>query len=249
VFDTDFEDDCKDIVQRRKKLTQELKKTAGTPAEQKFFALEQNVTEEEHVGLTTSAQKRKKPKRRVTKWQRGYTPRPKRVNTSTRMEKDGQTLEVNGIDKDLDGVGSGEDEQVVENNSADDMCNSIVEDEDSRTSGGFDMQQSSTQSVRDLETSHIFTIDENQLIQLEKDLVECTENYSMEPLERLFCQLTECVRPFKLKYDRSSLIEIIRSMLPSNSQQKALSNSYSTPQRQHGGLPPSPTSRSRSGRL
>ena len=228
-MDTDFEEDCKEIVQRRKTLTNQLKKTEKE-GEQTFFSFtdvqdQANQLEEE----TPNTLRKRKPRRRVSKWQRGYTPKPKRVKD--KADKDDQ-VESNDHEKENEEhVSAGEDEELEKNSplveNADGICD--VEDEDSRFSASA--MDTSSQSIH--ESTSILRIDEQQLLLIEKDLLKRTKDLAVEPLERLFCHLMECVRQFKHRYDRGDLIEMMRIRLPPAPRQ-AISSNMSSPNRKSG---------------
>ena len=209
-MDTDFEDDCKDIVRRRKSLTCKLKKT-DNESEENFFSLK-DVNEEanELHGATPNANRKRKPKRRISKWQRGYTPKPKKVKE--KQDKDDQ-IEENGIEKENEDHASADEPEDQEENgqleeNTDGLCD--LEDEDSRLSATI--MDTSSQSVH--ENTCILRVDEEQLLVIENDVLKLTKDLAVEPLERLYCHLMECVRQFKHRYDRTDLIEMMRSGLP-----------------------------------
>ena len=227
-MDTDFEDDCKEIVRRRKTLTHQLKK-GDRENEPVYFSLPDAQDEAKDCGgETPNAFRKRKPKRRVSKWQRGYTPKPKRVKDKT--DKDDQS-EANDIGKEnekhvsADEHDNEENMQSVENVNG--TCN--IEDEDSRISASS--VDTSSQSINEIHS--VLRIDEQQLLNIEMDLLKLTEDFAIESLEKLFCYLMECVRQFKYRYDRSDLIEMMRSTLPPAPTQTISSNS-SLPNRKSG---------------
>ena len=81
--------------------------------------------------------------------------------------------------------------------------------------------------------SSTFSLDEEQLTKLEKELLKQTKNLEIEPLERLYCHLMESVRKFKNRYDRTDLIETMRPRLPFASNE-ATQRSPSSPNRKAG---------------
>ena len=91
-MDTDFEENCKEIVSRRKTLTGKLKKTDKD--EEKFFSMAeaQEPTDDLNASLQNSQRKRK-PKRRISKWQRGYTPKPKKIKDKNDKEEPIETID------------------------------------------------------------------------------------------------------------------------------------------------------------
>jgi hypothetical protein len=104
-----------------------------------------------------------------------------------------------------------------------------VEDEDSRFSASA--MDTSSQSMHEI--SSVLQIDEQQLLLIEKDLLKLTKDLAVEPLERLFCHLMEYVRRFKHRYDRTNLIEMMRSRLPPDPKLPVSSNT-SSPNRKSG---------------
>ena len=122
-MDTDFEDECKEIVARRKKLTKELEELSGGDDD-----------DEENGGANTdcnssvaAARKRKKPMRKSA-WSKGLTPkRPKR----TREEQEDEE------DEDNDGDDGGEGEaEAMEGAAAADTSGGLPTRTSSRTRSG-----------------------------------------------------------------------------------------------------------------
>ena len=207
-MDTDFEDNCKDIVCRRKTLTVKLKKTEKD-TEEKYFAITDVAEEANEFGtVTPNSHRKRKPKRKLSKWQRGYTPKPKKVKDKQDKEDQMETHTPENEEH----ASADEPEEVEQNGqlceNTDGACD--LEDEDSRLSASaLDI---SSQSVH--ETNSTFCLDEEQLTKLEKELLKLTKNLEIEPLERLHCHWMECVRKFKHRYDRTDLIPMMRSGLP-----------------------------------
>ena len=228
-MDTDFEDDCKEIVERRKKLSNQLKKTTVN-GDQQFFSLERTQEDSAKTGgATPNAIRKKKPKRRVTKWQRGYTPRPKRAKDKTDKE---EHAEASGTEKNNDEHNStdAEDEHEDHNrllDNSEELCN--IDDEESRLSASA--MDASSQSIHEI--SGVLQIDEAQIELLMSQLVHRTKDFAVEPLERLFCQLMECARQFKYRYDRTGLIEVMQSKLPPEPRQQT-SSIPASPSRKSG---------------
>ena len=102
-MDTDFEDECKEIVARRKKLTKELEDLSGDDDE------EENGGANTDCNSSVSAgRKRKKPMRKSA-WSKGLTPkRPKRP----REEQNGAEEDDEDEDNDGEDGGKGEVEDM-----------------------------------------------------------------------------------------------------------------------------------------
>ena len=210
-MDTDFEEDCKEIVRRRKSLTTELKKTEKE-SDKKFFSMagHQNEKNESCMSAANSHRKRK-PRRKISKWQRGYTPKAKK--TKDKLDKDDQT-EPNSAEKDIDEVvNDGNPDGQDENGNSDENSDAMydIENEDTRLSASAIDISAQTPNAK----SPVFQLDEEKLVALEKELLKQTDNLAVEHIERLYCHLIECVRTYQYRHNRSNLVEVMRCGLPS----------------------------------
>ena len=212
-MDTDFEEDCKEIVRRRKSLTTQLKKTEKD-SDKKFFSFADTADEKSESAMTAinPHRKRPKPRRKISKWQRGRITKPKKVKEKSDKEEQN---EQNSPEKELDEEVNGEDNCEQDDGKSDENSDAMedVEDEDTRPSTlALDV---SSQSANEVCTT--FELDEEKLKVIEEDLLKQTDNYPVENVERLYCHLMDCVRKFRHRNDRNNLIEILRRGLPSAS--------------------------------
>ena len=100
-MDTDFEDNCKEIVGRRKKLTEKLKK----PQESVSFDPKTNQIVKSSVAQRRSGEsaKPKKKKRQKTRWSSGFVPKPKpKPKPKDTSDKEDENSEHNNDGSDTD---------------------------------------------------------------------------------------------------------------------------------------------------
>jgi len=162
-MDTDFEDNCKEIVQRRTKLTEKLKK----PQESVSFDPRTNQIVKSSVAQRRSGESSAKPKKkkaRKSRWSSGFVSKP------NRKPKPKDTS-----DKD--------DENSEHNNDGSDT------DEPDTT----------------LNDSKDLKVDQKKLKKIEDDLINKTEEFTTEVLERIYITLNECVVQYRNVYDRTQL--------------------------------------------
>ena len=192
-MDTDFEDECKDIVERRKKLTKKLSEMPATPTP----AAASNATA--NNGTPASQQKKRHPRKRVSAWARGTTPSNKkrraRVSSSTANNSAQQSNDEE----------SGEEEEEEDNKEEEN-----VEQEQQGRSTRRD-NRSSSNSPRDLaRTSNMVPtggvrIDQSRLKSLQEKTVRITDGYNVESLERTYTALENIVASYSAKADRTQL--------------------------------------------
>ena len=210
-MDTDFEEDCKEIVRRRKSLTSTLKKTEKE-TEKKYFSIV-GSTLENGESATTNLYRKRKPRRKISKWQRGYTPKPKKAKDKS--DKDDQ-MDPNGTEKEMVGEEHGNNhDDLDENGNSDEHSETVddIEDEDSRLSAA--VLDISCPSANEITSS--FELNEEHLIAVEDDLVKQTDNYPVEHVERIYCHFMDIVRKYLHRNDRNNLIDTMRRGLPNPS--------------------------------
>ena len=97
-MDTDFEDNCKEIVERRKKLTEKLKK----PQESVSFDPKTNQIVKSSVAQRRSGEsaKPKRKKTRKSRWSSGFVPKPKKPKPKDTSDKEDENSEQNASDTD-----------------------------------------------------------------------------------------------------------------------------------------------------
>ena len=219
-MDTDFEDDCKEIVRRRKSLTTELKKTEKE-SEKKFFSMADHEHDKnESVLSATNFHRKRKPRRKISKWQRGYTPKAKK--SKDKLDKDDLT-EPNTTEKEIDehvndDNPDGQDENGHSDENSDAMYD--IENEDTLVSAsGMDISATSPN-----EQVPTFQLDEEKLINIEKELLKKTDNLAVEHIERVYCHLIECVRTYQDRHDRKNLTDVMRCALPTPEQAHSQKN-------------------------
>ena len=105
-MDTDFEDECKEIVTRRKKLTKELEELSGDDGEEGEDGGAANGTHTDGNSSVSAPRKRRKPMRKSA-WAKGCTPKRK-----PRPKEDEEN------DEDEDSNEEREDEEAEEDPSA-----------------------------------------------------------------------------------------------------------------------------------
>merc|ERR1719420_1747518 len=101
-MDTDFEDNCKEIVQRRTKLTEKLKK----PQESVSFDPRTNQIVKSSVAQRRSGESSAKPKKkkaRKSRWSSGFVSKPNRKpKPKDTSDKDDENSEHNNDGSDTD---------------------------------------------------------------------------------------------------------------------------------------------------
>merc|ERR1712129_590356 len=123
-MDTDFEDNCKEIIERRKKLTKKLSKpeerTAFDPNTNQIIPIKTDLASLNSASTSTSAKKSPIRKKRVRKsrWSSGFIAKPK----AKPKDKD-----EDGEDKDED---KGEDKDKDTSVNANDLEQDNAEDSD-----------------------------------------------------------------------------------------------------------------------
>ena len=189
-MDTDFEDNCKEIVERRKKLTKKLKESPES--------FEQNTS-----GTTAVPKKKKAPRRKVSNWAKGLdTSRSKRISARKKAEEEEEQDGENNEEAEPMEEENGVEENGVHENEEDAEDQQVQESPSSRSTrnGGAlnngDLELVPKTGVR---------VDKQRLAQIHKDLVKMTEGYPVERLERIYCILIEVVQDFVFKTDRSTL--------------------------------------------
>ena len=95
-MDTDFEDNCKEIVQRRTKLTEKLKK----PQESVSFDPRTNQIVKSSVAQRMLSPKPKRKKTRKSRWSSGFVPKPKKPKPKDTSDKEDENSEQNASDTD-----------------------------------------------------------------------------------------------------------------------------------------------------
>ncbi len=128
-METDFEDNCKEIVSRRKKLTEKLSKpqevTAFDPKTNEIVQVPLDQSTAEHDEAKKSSAKKKKPKKK-SRWSSGFlTKRPKAKpkdsppSSEQAQANNGENLDTSAVtDMEQDHAeDSGSDEEVTLNES------------------------------------------------------------------------------------------------------------------------------------
>ena len=184
-MDTDFEDECKDIVARREKLTEDLKnmpKQAQAPQAAKIS----NGTGQ----LNDSVSRRKTPKRRSSNWAKGVSRTTKRLRRHT--EGSGQE---NGDEDANDGA----EENGLE-----------VEDEDSNQAGSSNGSNDGNETM--VPTGGV-RLDQSRMNQLLGELVKKTDGYTVRELEQVNTNVARVVSSFALQADRTQLPKEIKQQI------------------------------------
>lgn len=191
-MDTDFEDNCKEIIERRKKLTKKLSKPeenlAFDPNTNKIVPIKTDLASLNSASASTSAKKSPIRKKRVRKsrWSSGFIAKPKAKPKPKEKDEDEEKDEE---DKGEDKEGDKDKDTSV---NANDLEQDNAEDSD------FDGEVSLNETMG-------LKMDFNKLKQIEDDLVTRTENSTTEILEKVYTKLMECVSHYKGLYDRTQL--------------------------------------------
>merc|ERR1719447_2696327 len=189
-MDTDFEDNCKEIIDRRKKLTETLKKpeeqTAYDPNTNQIVQIKTDLAALNSPTASTSTKKSPNRKRvRRSAWSSGIIRKPKAKPKPKEDEEDKE-------DK----------EDAKEGNE---MEQDNAEDSD------FDGEVS-------LNDTNNLKMDLNKLRQIQDDLNIRTNEATTEVLEKVYTKLMECVSHYKGVYDRTQLLkdldDKINNLLP-----------------------------------
>jgi len=192
-MDTDFEDNCKEIISRRKKLTEKLNKPTTlqgfdpktksvVPLASTANAVPGSKPSDSSADPTTSKQPPKKKKRK-SRWSSGL-PDKKR---SKRVPKRDENVEV-------------DENPSVETSMEKSKDDSKLDQDDT-----FENEESDSDEEVTLNESKEMKIDFKKLKAIEDDLVKRTEDFHIENLERIFTKLMECVSHYRNVYDRSQL--------------------------------------------
>ena len=199
-MDTDFEDECKDIVTRRKKLTHQLKHEGPSSQENGTnAAAAQHQERPPTIAATPSVvndsgtrepeEKRRSVKRkRSSNWSRGLTAK-RRAHKKTDNKADPQQQQQQHEDNDEE---EDEEQEELLNGEADEEPEKPAAEEEVGT----------------------LVIDKKGLTDVEKDLLARTNEMAVEPLERMHCKMMECVERFKQTFDRTKLVPELKLLLP-----------------------------------
>ena len=198
-MDTDFEDECKDIVKRREKLSEELSKpdeeasgaaknTAAAVVAAADGTLNSNgALNQSAASSVTSSSRKKKPRKKASSWARGESRSRKRPRRDPISNGDVHADEEDG-------------------DHGDDIEEDDDEDDDSEII--MDVSRASL-------NEGTLRIDQSRINTLHGELVAVTEGYNLESLERVFARLSDLISGYKRLWDRtklpSELHEVIQS--------------------------------------
>ena len=129
-MDTDFEDECKEIVSRRKKLTKELEELSDEEGVEEGEGGVNGTHTDGNSSVGASTRKRRKPMRKSA-WAKGYTPKKK----PRRAEHNGGGAEEDDTDED-DNADDNETEEVEAPSAADTSTAPTPTRSSSRTRSG-----------------------------------------------------------------------------------------------------------------
>ncbi len=197
-MDTDFEDECKAIVERRKKLTHKLKKAPEARVFDPNTGKILTATEAEAASTTINAinghqqqvaARKKRAIRRRASWASGVIKKakkktPTKVNNAEEEEEDMENANENG-----------EQDEAEAEAEADDHDEVMLSDDNNANAS----HNNSADAKKE------FKIDAKRMKSVEDDLVKRTAGFTAEPLERIFVRLMKLVTSYKTKFDRSQL--------------------------------------------
>lgn len=220
-MDTDFEDNCKEIVERRKKLTKKLKDSPE---------LFDRSPSGSGGGQASSSVKKKRPppRRRVSSWAKGLDTSKSRRNKK-RAEEDEDNNENGAVSGDETAPGNGEQPSLTNGVNGGPHGEEEEEDVEMATEEVNGVGGEDTGSKRnsgggrrnyngDLAPSASFNksgvrVDQAKLGYIHQDLVKITDGFPVEKLERIFCVLMEIVQGYALSVDRTTLPENLKIKL------------------------------------
>lgn len=201
-MDTDFEDNCKEIIERRKKLTEKLTKpqecTAFDPKTNQIVSttVDGATNSVEDKSMTTPTQMKKKKPKKKSRWSSGFLNKPRKPksapSTPTAAQKDEPSEEAHDNDISMEA-------DNAEDSESEDELNESKE---------FKVVLIVSANLRVYSTTYnfFFQVDLKKLKQMEDDLVKRTDDFNTENLERIFAKLMECVNSYRKVYDRSQLV-------------------------------------------
>jgi hypothetical protein len=187
-MDTDFEEECKEVVDRRKKLSEELQKPT-VEAEPEFFSFagSKEVVCQSEYAVSVLACKKPAKKRCST-----FGKRVKRARNNLQSKRD--------IVWDYQ-----------ENDNSEHSKNANMEIDDEITVDGVEQPSivSNTSAKSTQDTAQVFHVDEDQLLGLEKNLHYYSHDMPVEDLQNLSCKLTGCVRQFTNQHNRDAMVKTL----------------------------------------
>ncbi len=221
-MDTDFEDDCRDIKERRERLEKQLAESengsnnggggGGSKAESNI-----STKDECH-----SLPQRRKSKKRVSSWARGECKkRPRRGERNGEhaeeeeeegAEEEGEDVEKVGEENhEKDPAGETEKPLAETNVAASPADNSLSQSPRTRRRGTHPSPPSgsatpSSSSVAEMVPTSGVRIDQPKLQQLVSEAARLTEGFCVERLERVLAGMMAAVAPFRGRTDRSELV-------------------------------------------
>jgi hypothetical protein len=222
-MDTDFEDECKEIVERRKKLSKELDE------------LSPDDEEDAANGTNVQARKKRRPRQKKSAWAKGSVGRTRRKRAKQEddegeeeeEEEEGKTGD-NGEEED----GSEENGEAAEEMDVDEQRgktrSASTEVVRNANCGGASSTSSSTRSSpkehalaptaatasssrssssggANMVPTGGVRIDHDRLNKLQKEVTRITDDYNVERLERVFSLLMGVVGKFAALTDRTEL--------------------------------------------
>ena len=221
-MDTDFEDECKEIVSRRKKLTEELHEvdpeSSGHHVHKRAENGEGNSTsqQKEHNETLNSSisMRKKKPRKRTSNWARGQSKSSKKKVVKKKEENEEEECEDENNE-------DGDDDMM---DTTRDDSNILADEEDEEEAH----EESSNMTNEELVPTVGVRIDQNKLNQVHNELVMTTEGFNVERLERIYTRLSELISGFSKQTDRTKLPGEMQALV-----QTLKSSSVSSPQQQH----------------
>ncbi len=221
-MDTDFEEECRDIVSRRQKLTKELEERDTDGEEEAAGGSDAN---DANSSITQSGRKRKRARMRVSKWAKGFSAtrarrRPKRGEDGEEEEEEEEDHEEqNGEEHNEE-----EEEEAMETEEALPDAGGRSTRRRSRTvsngesaAAGSSARSSPkenalapTSAANSSSSSSMVPtggvrIDQKKLDVLHNQVTHLTEGYNVERLERVHSLLMGVVAKFATVADRTQL--------------------------------------------
>jgi len=238
-MDTDFEDDCKDIVARRKKITERLKQEPAKPTTAVASSSSNAAASAASAGIVLpngqaeeneQQQRRPAKRRRTSNWSKGVTPRRRAAAAANKRPAD----DDDEMEDEMEGGEEAEDDAVITAEASVDASRNQVpaataaeKDIPKETAAAAaaaaatttadaaetDSRQPEQEKQQPLsQAASVLVIDRKGLDDLKKKVMSKTRDMTVESLERLYWKMMKIVQSYRHEFDRSDLIQDLRSV-------------------------------------